>query len=301
MMHGKRRAVCLLAAMALLAASAQVCPAAGIVLKNETEEDFEAIHCASDQGATTQVAGELAKGASVTLSPDKFPEYGCSRIAVLLGGDEGWQFYPEPEPGAASEITFAMDKPNPEADEYPSLQISSGGESYVSPAGVPLGTLLKSMQFGLREANWKEIAVPDVDPKKNKDFVVSFANQSWSMHGNGLVFRELVPDMQLAATISLKTHFGNTTVAAIFADLKGLGCVPATFTLDDQTAKLDDATSGDAKWEAVDKFMAKASSGDGGDVRILFGSEDFTVTLELDLDNAEAVLTIERKEGAAFG
>ena len=300
MMQEKRRVVCLVAAMVLLAASARVCPAAGIALKNQTEEDFEGIYCVDDQGATKQVAGELAKGASVTVSPDKFPEYECNRIAVLPGGD-GWQFYPEPEPGAASEMIFSMEEYRPETDEYPSLLITSDGENYVSPAGVPLGMLVQTMEFGMDEAKWKEIAVPGVDPKENAGFIVSFANQPWNMHGEGLIFKELEDGKPFAAAISLKAYFGNATVAAIFEGLKDLGCVPATFTLDEQMAKLDDAMAGDAKWEAVDKYMAKAAGGDGGDVRILFDSESFTVTLELDLDNSEAVLVIERKEGAAFG
>jgi hypothetical protein len=299
-MQGKRRLVCLVAAMVLLAASAQVCPAAGIVLKNQTEEDFEGIYCVDDQGATKQVAGELDGGASVKVSPNKFPENECNRIAVLLGG-KGWQFYHEPEPGAASEMVFSMEEYRPETDEYPSLLITSDGESYVSPAGVPLGMLVQAMEFGMDEAKWKEIAVPDVDPKENTEFAVSFADQSWNMHDEGLVFKELVEGKQLAAAISLKAYFGNAVVAAIFEGLKGFGCVPAAFTLDDQTAKLDGAMDGDAKWEAMDKYMAKAAGGDGGDVRILFGSGSFTVTLELDLDNSVAVLVIKRKEGAAFG
>ncbi len=296
----KRHAACLTAVLALTVAGAHSA-AADVVLKNETEEDFKAIYCVNDQGATKEVTGALAGGASVTVTPNKLPEYECNRIAVLLDGEEGWQFYHEPEPAAASEIIFAMDKPNPQAGEYPSLLISSGGEDYLAPAGMPLGMLVQVMEFGLDEARWKEIAVPGVDPMENDDFVVSFADQSWDMHGDGMVFKELVPGMQLAASLSLETEFSNTTVLAVFEGLKSFGCVPTYLIYSGNEKILDDAMPEEARWDAVNECMAKAADGDGGAVRIVFGNEGFTIGLVLDLDTSEAVLSIERKKDAAFG
>ncbi|MDR1509014.1 MAG: hypothetical protein LBS53_05205 [Synergistaceae bacterium] len=287
MMQTKRRLVCLAAAIVLLA-TAQVSLAAEIELKNHTEEDFEGIYCVDEQGVTKQAAGELAGGTYLTVSSDKFPEYECQRIAVLLGG-EGWQFFPEPEPGSASEINFFMEEYRPETDEYPSMLITLDGENYLSPAGVPLSALLQAMESGMNEETWKqEYAAPEVDPEENTDYVVSFADQSWSLHEDGLVFDEN------AESISLTAYFGNPTVVAIFEGLKSFGFVPETFKLDEQSASLEGATDADAKWEALDQNLLMAASGDGGDVTILFDSESFAASLELDLDNTEAVLVIER-------
>jgi hypothetical protein len=295
MTQGKRRLVCLVAALVLLAASAGVGLAADITLKNQTEEDFEGIFCVDDQGVTKRVTGELAGGASVKVPPNKFPEHECNRISVLLG-DEGWQFYHQPEAGASSAMVFSMEEYRPETDEYPSLLITSGGENYVSPAGVPLYMVVQGLELGLDEAKWKELATPDVDPKKDTEFVVSFAEQSWNMHDDGLVFKE-GEGKPLAVAINLRAYFDNPAVVAIFEGLKSFGLVPTTFTLDEQTAKLDGEAN---KWEAVDKYLVKTTTVGGSDARILFDSEYLTVRLELDLDNTVAILVIERKEGAPF-
>lgn len=294
----KRYAACLAAGLILTATGAYGAAAPGVVLKNEMEKDIKAVYCANEQGNAVQVTGALAEGASVTVTPDKLPEYECARIAVLINDDEGWQFYHEPEPAAAKSIVFAMDPIGPNAAPYPSLLIESGDETYVSAAGVPLFMVTQLMQFGMDKAKWQEISTPNLDPLKTTDFVVAFADQSWNLHGTGVMFAELA-GMQLMKEMQLEAPFGNTTVFAVLEGLKNLQAAPVLLSYKGSEQVLDDAVADDARWQAVEELLGKLD--DGGQLRMMFGSEDFSFGLSLDLDNAKAVLVIERKEGAAFG
>ncbi|MDR2945633.1 MAG: hypothetical protein LBV79_02655 [Candidatus Adiutrix sp.] len=297
-MRSLKYALGLAAALAITAGGASAA-LADSTLQNEMESDLMAVYCADEQGATTEVTGELAAGASVTVSPDKLPEYGCSRLAVLIDSEEGWQFYHEPEPAGASEIIFSLDRPNPQLGVYPSLLIVSGDESYVAPAGIPLSMLAQHMQFGLDEAKWREISTPGLDPAENTEFAISFADQSWSLANEGMEFKELAAGQNLAASIGLETEFSNTTVTAALLGLRDMGLSPLLFIHNGQEQSV--SQDSEHPWPEIGEMLAQAAVDDGGTIQMLFGSDTFTTTLTLDLDSAVAMLAIERKEGAPLG
>ena len=105
--------LCCAAALVMLAGGANAAFASGIALKNEMELDIKAVYGVNDTGSTKQVTGALKAASSVTVQPAKFPEYECNRIAVQTANGGAWQLYDGPEPGAATEIVFSMDKANP--------------------------------------------------------------------------------------------------------------------------------------------------------------------------------------------
>ena len=313
----KKRAVRLLAAMALVAASAQVAGAAGVVLKNWMGQDIKAVLCVDEDGAVKQVAGELKMGKSITVSPDKFPEYKCNRLAVRTADGNGLQYYQEPEPGGAEEITFVMDKINPKTgDAYPALLIESDGETYVSPAGVPFSRLTQAMQFGLDKDYWKSIAAPGLDSFADPGaYAVAFGNVSWTLAGDGIVFSE-EGGAQFAEAASMSSKFSNSTIAAAFENLKSAGASPVLLhfkektaalseegkTIDPDAERMDGMDSDEKRWEFLDKAMAAAAEEEEpGGLRMTFANETFVFELVLDLEGGGADLTIIRKPEAAFG
>ena len=315
----KQRSLCLLAAMALLAASAQVSTAAGVVLKNEMKLDIKAILCVDDTGKTRQVTGALKAGKTANVSPGKFPEHECNRIAVHTESGQAWQYYHEPEPGSSKEMVFSTDKANPgEKESYPSLLMESSGDFYVSPAGVPFSILTQVMQFGMDEARWKELAAPGFAASKTPGaHAVSFADVSWTLAGNGIRFAELLPGKQLAESLTMTSTFSNPTVMVMFEGLKTAGASPwLVASKDGETALsregkkmapkaelvMDAKEDSDARrWEAVDKKLETASESAGPEsVRVILGSEALIFELVLNLESGRASLTITRKAGAAF-
>lgn len=314
----KRYALCLAAALAVAAAGTHTAFAAGIVLKNEMEQDIKGVYCVDDNGTTKQVTGALKAESSVTVTPDKLPEHECNRLSLETAKGGAWQFYHEPEPGGSTAIEFSMDKANRHAEQsYPSLLIENSGEAYVCPAGVPLNLLLQTMQFGLDEAKWKEIATPKAEALENPGaYAVSFADVSWSLVGDGLVFSELVPGQQLAESANMVASFSNATISAIFEGLKKEGATPwamtfmntkAALTKEGKEALPDSELTGamdadESRWAAVNEFMVMVADSSGDDLpRIVFGNADFMFDLVLDRESGDATLTITRRATAAFG
>ncbi|MDL2268101.1 hypothetical protein LJC46_09005 [Desulfovibrio sp. OttesenSCG-928-G15] len=309
---------CIAAVLVMTALGVHSAFAAGIDVKNEMELDIQAVYCVDDTGTTKQVTGALKAKSSVSVTPDKFPEYKCPRIAVQMADGSAWQFYHDPEPGASTEILFSMDKANPNGESsYPSLLIENSGESYVCPAGVPLAFLLQAMQFGLDEEKWKEAAAPKTGESENPGaYAISFAGVSWSLVGDGIVFSELVPDKKLAESANMVAAFSNPTLMAIFDGLKSMGATPlgmtfrhteVALTKEGKTLLPDaelttDTQTDESRWEAVLKFLELASGSAGGDLpRLIFGNEAIKFDLVLDLESGQATLTVNRREDAAFG
>ncbi len=205
--------------------------AAGIVLKNSMNSDIKAVFCVGNNGDKKPVVEGLAKKSSKTVSPARFPEHDCTRIGVTMQNGMGWQYYHEPEPGSAREIEFAMDAAGRnEKRKYPSMLITMpDGEAYVAPAGVPMFMLVQLMRKGMDVARWKEFALPGYDGLKEPGaYAVCFADQSWSLAGKGLQFDGKGGGLE---TVALSAPFANTTIGAIFEELKkkrlaasGSGC-----------------------------------------------------------------------------
>lgn len=312
-----RRAACLLAALVLVAASAHICAAAGVLVKNELEQDIKAILCVDDQGKATQAVGALKAGASLSVPANKFPEFECNRLALNMADGGAWQFYQNPEPGGAGEIAFSPSKAHSNAAEsYPSVLIDSAGDLDVTPAGVPLAFLVQAMEFGLDEARWRQMATPGMDALENPGaFAVAFADQSWSLAGDGLLFSEdLVPGMKLAELVNMVSEFSNPTIAAVFEGLQAMGATPLLADFGDAAAaldpkglelnpdakRMDNLDTDEQRWEALNELIQTAADKEGP-VVIHFGSDAFTFALVLDLEDGAATLTITRRPEAAFG
>lgn len=298
-MRGLKLYALCLGALIATAGGVQSASAAKVVLKNELETDIMAVYCVNDEGKTSQVTGEIEEGGSVSVNPAKLPEYECSRLAILVSEDEGVQFYQDAEPGGATEIVFTMETAGPDDDEYPVVLIESGDETYRTPAGMPLGLLAQALQFGLDKQTWTAAATPHIDPLETTDFVVAFAGQSWELYEE-LVFEELVPGRELLKGFQIETSFDNETVMALFEGMQEMGAAPVLYIYNGSQEVLDESKSADERWEALEELLANTDS-DGGEVKIVFSNDDILFGLSLDLDISEAVLSIERKDDAAFG
>jgi hypothetical protein len=277
-----------------------------ITIKNEMTNNIKPVLCVDEKGNSSPAIGSIKAGASLTVPSDKFPETNCSRLAVFIADDKGWQFYHQSVQSAslsgATEIVFSADKPNLATGDYPSLLLDYPGDTYVFSAGIPLSTLTNQILAGLNETKWKEITTPGLDPKKNTDFLVAFADQSWNvLKKDGLVFSELTPGQQLLAKVSLETEFSNPVIFAIFEGLKELECSPTVLKLNGSTETLDISAPGPTRWEALDQFMLKVVESGGGQAHLSFSSENLNFNLELELDKAKAILEISRNENAGLG
>ncbi|MDR1397382.1 MAG: hypothetical protein LBJ14_06590 [Desulfarculales bacterium] len=310
----KRHIACLVTAAALVTVSAQTAPAASVILQNDTQQGIKAVYCLDGNGNATQVSGAVAAGKSVSVLQDKLPDQ-CDRLALLLDNGASRQFALDAAPGGAEKIIFSMDPLNVNSEEtYPSMLVESEEDAFASPAGGRLTVLLQLLQSGMDSAKWVSFAWPLPDAREKSElFVVALAGQSWSLSGQGIVFKELIQGRQLAESVTVAAPFSNATVMDVFDELKALQCVPRMMEYNGvvgvttEKGKVLDPGAGDAQgagdddlWQAVTDQMERVADGDGGTVLIMFGNKDTRFDLTLDLDAAKATLVISRKPGAPF-
>lgn len=282
--------------------------AAGIVLKNSMNADIKAVFCVGNNGDKKPVSDGLAKRASKTVSPGKFPEHDCTRIGVTMQNGTGWQYYYEPEPGSAKEIEFAMDAASRhENRKYPSMLMTmADGDAFVAPAGVPMFMLVQVMRKGMDLARWKEFAMPGYEGLKEPGaYVVCFADQSWSLAGKGMKFDGKGGELE---TVALSAPFGNTTITAMFEELKKNDWLPLVLAAGGQTSvfgakgaalapkgkPVDCPQTSDGMWEALETLFVSGAEKTDKPVRIVFGSEGLRFTVSLNLDAALAEINLTR-------
>ncbi|QTO39134.1 hypothetical protein [Desulfovibrio desulfuricans] len=282
--------------------------AAGIVLKNSMGSDIKAVFCVGNNGDKKPVVEGLAKKSSKTVSPGKFPEHDCTRIGVSMQNGMGWQYYHEPEPGSAKEIEFAMDAAGRnENRKYPSMLITmSDGEAYVAPAGVPMFMLVQLMRKGLDVARWKEFALPGYEGLKEPGaYAVCFADQSWSLAGKGMKFDGKGGELE---TVTLSAPFANTTIGAMFEELKKNEWLPLVLEAGGQTSvfgaqgaalapkgkTVDCSQTSDGMWQALETLFVSGAENADKPVRIVLASEGLRFAMNLDLDAALAEISLAR-------
>lgn len=282
--------------------------AAGIVLKNSMNSDIKAVFCVGNNGDKKPVVEGLAKKSSKTVSPAKFPEHDCTRIGVTMQNGLGWQYYYEPQPGSAREIEFGMDAAGRnEKRKYPSMLITMpDGEAYVVPAGVPMFMLVQLMRKGLDVARWKEFSRLAMMGLKNPALMpVCFADQSWSLAGKGLQFDGKGGGLE---TVALSAPFANTTIGAIFEELKKNGWLPLVLDAGGQTSvfgaqgaalapkgkAVDCPQTADGMWEAFETMFVSGTENADKPVCVVLGSEGLRFAMNLDLDAALAEISFTR-------
>ena len=282
--------------------------AAGIVLKNSMNSDIKAVFCVGNNGDKKPVVDGLAKKSSKTVSPAKFPEHDCTRIGVTMQNGMGWQYYYEPQPGSAREIEFGMDAAGRnEKRKYPSMLITMpDGDAYVAPAGVPMFILVQLMRKGMDVARWKEFALPGHEGLKEPGaYAVCFADQSWSLAGKGLQFDGKGGELE---KVALSAPFANTTIEAIFEELKKNGWLPLVLDAGGQTSvfgaqgaalapkgkAVDCPQTADGMWEAFETMFVSGTENADKPVRVVLGSEGLRFAMNLDLDAALAQISLTR-------
>ncbi|WP_022658780.1 hypothetical protein [Desulfovibrio desulfuricans] len=282
--------------------------AAGVVLKNSMSSDVKAVFCVGNNGGKKPVVDGLAKKSSKTVSPAMFPEHDCTRIGVTMQNGMGWQYYHEPEPGSAKEIEFGMDAAGRnEKRKYPSMLITmSDGEAYVAPAGVPMFMLVQLMRKGLDVARWKEFALPGYEGLKEPGaYAVCFADQSWSLAGKGMKFDGKGGELE---TVTLSAPFANTTIGAMFEELKKNEWLPLVLEAGGQTSvfgaqgaalapkgkTVDCSQTSDGMWQALETLFVSGAENADKPVRIVLASEGLRFAMNLDLDAALAEISLAR-------
>ena len=298
-------AVCL---AALLAFAPSVGHAAGIVLKNSMSTDIKSVFCVGNNGERLSVVEGLPKRASKTVAAAKFPEHSCTRIGVTMQNGAGWQYYHEPEPGSAKEIECSLDSANQhETRKYPSVLITlPGNDAYVAPAGVPMFILVQLMRKGMDQAHWKEFAFPGYEALKDPGaFAVCFADQSWSIAQDGLKFNGKGATLE---TLAMSAPFANTTMGAAFDELKKNGWLPLVLEANGQTnvfspagaalapqgTAVDCPQTSDEMWQAFEAMFVSSTENPDKPVRLILGSEGLTFAMSLNLDAAQADITLAR-------
>ena len=282
--------------------------AAGIVLKNSMNSDIKTVFCVNNNGDKKNVVEGLGKRASKTVVSGKFPEHDCTRIGVTMQNGMGWQYYYEPEPGSAKEIEFLMDAASRhENRKYPSMLITMpDGEAYVAPAGVPMFMLVQLMRKGVDVVRWKEFALPGYEGLKEPGaYAVSFADESWSLTGKGMKFDGKGGELE---TVALSAPFGNTTIGAMFEELKKNDWLPLVLVAGGQTSvfgaqgaalapkgkNVDCPQTSDGMWEALETLFVSGTENADKPVRIVLGSEGLRFTVSLNLDAALAEINLTR-------
>ena len=298
-------AVCLAALLPLMPSTGQ---AAGIVLKNSMNADIKSVFCVGNNGERLSVVEGLPKRATKTVAAAKFPEHSCTRIGITMQNGAGWQYYHEPEPGSAKEIEFTLDSAGQhETRKYPSVLITlPDNDAYVAPAGVPMFLLVQLMRKGMDQARWKEFAFPGYEALKDPGaFAVCFADQSWSLAGGGLKFSGKGGTLE---TLAMSAPFANTTLGAGFDDLKKNGWLPLVLEANGQTsvfspagaalapkgAVVDCPQTSDGMWQAFETMFVSSTDTPDKPVRLVLGSEGLTLAMSLNLDTAQADITLAR-------
>ena len=301
----KSCAVCL---AALLAFAPTLGQAAGIVLKNSMGTDIKSVFCVGNDGERLSVIEGLPKRSSKNVAAAKFPEHSCTRIGVTMQTGAGWQYYHEPEPGSAKEIEFSLDSAGQhETRKYPSVLITlPDNDAYVAPAGVPMFMLVQLMRKGMDQARWKEFAFPGYEALKDPGaFAVCFADQSWSIAQDGLKFTGKGATLE---TLAMSAPFANTTMGAAFDELKKNGWLPmvleangqasvfspAGAALAPQGAVVDCPQTSDGMWQTFETLFVSSTDNPEKPLRVVLGSEALTLTMSLNLDTAQADITLAR-------
>ena len=300
--------LCVVFFAALLALTPSAGQAAGIVLKNSMNTDIKSVFCVGNNGERLSVVEGLPKRGTKTVAAAKFPEHSCSRIGVTMQSGAGWQYYHEPEPGSAKEIEFTLDSAGQhETRKYPSVLITlPDNDAYVAPAGVPMLLLVQLMRKGMDQARWKEFAFPGYEALKDPGaFAVCFADQSWSLAGGGLKFSGKGGTLE---TLAMSAPFANTTLGAGFDDLKKNGWLPLVLEANGQTsvfspagaalapkgAVVDCPQTSDGMWQAFETMFVSSTDTPDKPVRLVLGSEGLTLAMSLNLDTAQADITLAR-------
>ena len=300
--------LCAVCFAALLAFAPSAGHAAGIVLKNSTNADIKSVFCVGNNGERLSVVEGLPKRGTKTVAAAKFPEHSCSRIGVTMQNGAGWQYYHEPEPGSAKEIEFSLDSAGQhETRKYPSVLITlPDNDAYVAPAGVPMFILVQLVRKGLDQARWKEFAFPGYEALKDPGaFAVCFADQSWSIAQDGLKFNGKGATLE---TLAMSAPFANTTMGAAFDELKKNGWLPmvleangqasvfspAGAALAPQGAVVDCPQNSDGMWQAFETMFVSSTDNPEKPLRLILGSEGLTLAMSLNLDAAQADITLAR-------
>ena len=300
--------LCAMCFAALLAFAPSAGHAAGIVLKNSTNADIKSVFCVGNNGERLSVVEGLPKRGTKTVAAAKFPEHSCSRIGVTMQNGAGWQYYHEPEPGSAKEIEFTLDSAGQhETRKYPSVLITlPDNDAYVAPAGVPMFMLVQLMRKGLDQPRWKEFAYPGYEALKDPGaFAVCFADQSWSLAQGGLKFAGKGGTLE---SLTMSAPFANTTMGAAFDDLKKNGWLPlvleangkasvfspAGTALAPQGDAVDCPQTSDGMWQTFETLFVSSTDNPEKPLRVVLGSEGLTLTMSLNLDTAQADITLAR-------
>ena len=300
--------LCAVCFAALLALAPSAGHAAGIVLKNSMNTDIKSVFCIGNNGEKLSVVEGLPKRGTKIVVAAKFPEHSCSRIGVTMQNGAGWQYYHEPEPGSAKEIEFTLESAGQhETRKYPSVLITlPGNDAYVAPAGVPMFMLVQLMRKGVDQPRWKEFAYPGYEALKDPGaFAVCFADQSWSLAQGGLKFSGKGGTLE---SLAMSAPFANTTMGAAFDDLKKNGWLPLVLeangkasvfsptgkALAAQGTSVDCPQTSEGMWEAFEELFVSSADNPEKPLRVVLGSEGLTLTMSLNLDTAQADITLAR-------
>mgnify|MGYP003605257738 FL=1 len=300
--------LCAVCFAALLALAPSAGHAAGIVLKNSMNTDIKSVFCIGNNGEKLSVVEGLPKRGTKIVVAAKFPEHSCSRIGVTMQNGAGWQYYHEPEPGSAKEIEFTLESAGQhETRKYPSVLITlPGNDAYVAPAGVPMFMLVQLMRKGVDQPRWKEFAYPGYEALKDPGaFAVCFADQSWSLAQGGLKFSGKGGTLE---SLAMSAPFANTTMGAAFDELKKNGWLPLVLeangkasvfsptgkALAAQGTSVDCPQTSEGMWEAFEELFVSSADNPEKPLRVVLGSEGLTLTMSLNLDTAQADITLAR-------
>ena len=300
--------LCAVCFAALLALAPSAGHAAGIVLKNSMNTDIKSVFCVGNNGEKLSVVEGLPKRGTKIVVAAKFPEHSCSRIGVTMQNGAGWQYYHEPEPGSAKEIEFTLESAGQhETRKYPSVLITlPGNDAYVAPAGVPMFMLVQLMRKGVDQPRWKEFAYPGYEALKDPGaFAVCFADQSWSLAQGGLKFSGKGGTLE---SLAMSAPFANTTMGAAFDELKKNGWLPLVLeangkasvfsptgkALAAQGTSVDCPQTSEGMWEAFEELFVSSADNPEKPLRVVLGSEGLTLTMSLNLDTAQADITLAR-------
>ncbi|MDL2316787.1 hypothetical protein LJC59_06890 [Desulfovibrio sp. OttesenSCG-928-A18] len=293
--------------------------ALAVPLKNESGAAIDSVYCVTDDLEVQRLLGPLAADAQADIPEAKLGDE-CTRLLVYRTKEEGYTFYVEPALGAATEIVLSMDQVSLVSEaRYPSLLVDIDGDAHVCPAGVPLWTLSEQLQIGMNRDTWRALTASEVPGYSSGGaFVVSFADVSWSLCGDGIRYSELAEDAELADFICLTAPFSNPVLLAILTDIRELDGSPVPALVEGKKvrrafsaegrqmrpeATLDkamEAASDEQRWDAALEALAELAE-DGGVISYTFVNESKIIVLKIDLGTSTATLSVEHKAGGALG
>ncbi len=190
-----------------------------IIMANNSENTIKQIDCYNGDSneSNSLVLENLKPHSSMTISPEKTPEFMCQRLVYTLDNGEVLQFYVEHEVGSLERIDFDINEMNIYSEEKILPLITCINEDYIeqNPAGLPFFIIIQFLAGGHSTEKWQTWTTPGKEFDTYKEYFMDLGNQSWSLTENGIEMKGNIP-----VAMTMDTPIAIPLISPLFAEFE---------------------------------------------------------------------------------